>query len=330
MSKVIVTGANGFVGAWLVKGLLQQGHQVSILCRETSDLSDLQGLDFEKCIGDITEASSINTAFQGMDTVFHLAGLVSYKKSERPRMDLVNVLGTKNVVDSVKKNEVSKLVHFSSVVAIGAGFSADEVLNENSKFNLSPLNLGYFETKKQAEEIVLQAFQKKEIDCVILNPSTIYGPADAKKGSRSNQIKVAQGKMPFYTSGGVSVVGVENVIQGTLAAWKKGRSGERYILAGENLTIKRLFEMIAKEAGVLPPQVKLPTLVLHFLGAITEGLNQMGLKGPISSETAWTSTLFHWFDSSKAERELDFKPGSAEKAIAASVAWMKENGLLNR
>ncbi len=330
MSKVIVTGANGFVGAWLVKGLLQQGHQVSIFCRESSELSDLQGLEFEKRFGDITDISSTNKAFLGMDTVFHLAGLVAYKKSDRSKMDLVNVQGTNHVVESVKKNQVSKLVHFSSVVAVGAGFSADEILNENTKFNLSHLNLGYFETKRQAEQIVLQAFQKKEIDCVIVNPSTIYGPADAKKGSRSNQIKVARGKMPFYTSGGVSVVGIENVIQGTLAAWKKGRSGERYILSGENLTIKRLFELIAKEAGVSPPKVKLASPILHFLGAVTEGLKQVGLKGPISSETAWTSTLFHWFDSSKAQRELDFKPGSAEKAIAASVAWMKENGLINR
>ncbi|MEZ0391948.1 MAG: NAD-dependent epimerase/dehydratase family protein, partial [Pseudobdellovibrionaceae bacterium] len=192
------------------------------------------------------------------------------------------------------------------------------------------LDLGYFETKRKAELIVKEACQKNRLDAVILNPSTIYGPGDARKGSRKTQLKVAQGKFKFYTSGGVNVVAVEDAVDGIVSAWKKGRTGERYILSGDNLTIRSLFEMIAKEAGQAPPQILLPGPVLHGIGILGDFMAVLGMKSPISRENAWTSTLFHWFDSSKAQGELDFKPRPAEMAISQSIQWIKENGWLSK
>ncbi|MGZ5278363.1 MAG: SDR family oxidoreductase [Pseudobdellovibrionaceae bacterium] len=328
MAKVLVTGANGFLGSWVVRRLLNDGHQVYSLVRKTSDLSELEGIQTEYLYGDVTDLHSLLTSFQGMDAVFHLAGLIAYKKSDRPQMDRVNVEGTRNVVEACRAAHVKRLVHLSSVVAIGAAFSPDQILNEESPYNISHLNLGYFETKRQAEQIVKEAVQKNRVDAVILNPSTIYGPGDAKKGSRKTQLKVAQGKFKFYTSGGVNVVSVEDAVDGIVSAWKKGRAGERYILAGENLLIKELFELIAKEAGQEPPKYLLPSPVLHALGIVGDLMSSWGLKAPISRENAWTSTMYHWFDSSKAQRELDFKPRPAQMAISQSVKWIKENGLL--
>lgn len=329
MSKVIVTGANGFLGSWLTRQLIQDGHDVYALVRKNSDLSELEGAQCKFLYGDVTDLDSLRTAFQNMDAVFHLAGVIAYKKSQRPLMEKVNVGGTKNVVQACKELKTPRLVYLSSVVAIGGGRNKSDILDENSTYNISDLNLGYFETKKQAEEIVKSATNSGDIQSVILNPSTIYGAGDAKKGSRKMQLKVAQGKLKFYTSGGVNVVAAEDVVDGIIKGWLKGRNGERYILAGENITIKTLFETIAKEAGQSPPSFQLPTWLLHVIGMIGDLLEKVGLKGPLSRENAYTATMFHWFKSDKAQKELGFTPRPAASAIRSSVQWMKDQGLLS-
>lgn len=327
--KVLVTGANGFLGSWLTRRLIELGHDVSIIARSSSDLSELDGLEYKKLIGDVTDLPSLEKAFRGQDTIFHLAGVIAYKAADRPLMEKANVQGTANVVSAMKNASVHDLVYLSSVVAIGAGFSQHEVLNENSPYNIHHLNLGYFETKHEAEKIV-KAATGHELRSVILNPSTIYGAGDAKKGSRKMQIKVARHELPFYTPGGVNVVAVEDVIDGLLAAWKKGRSGERYILAGDNLLIKDLFAQIAEAAGVPAPQIQMPSFLLHGLGFLGDQAAHLGLKAPFSGENAWTSTLFHWFDNSKAKAELGFQPRPSAEAIRQSVQWMREKGYLNK
>ncbi|MFN7728661.1 MAG: NAD-dependent epimerase/dehydratase family protein [Bdellovibrio sp.] len=330
MSKVLVTGANGFLGSWLVRTLNEQGHEVSILARKSSDLSELEGLEYKTFFGDVTQPETLLQAFPGHETVFHLAGVVAYKKADRPLMQKVNVGGTQNVLSAIVPTNVSKLVYLSSVVAIGAGLSPKQVLDEDSSFNIHHLDLGYFETKHDGELLVRAACDLKKVDAVILNPSTIYGPGDAKKGSRKTQLKVAQGKFPFYTNGGVNVVDVDDCISGILAAWKKGRTGERYILAGENITIQDLFKLIAESAGVPAPSKRLPPWALYSLGWIGDRMTAVGLKGPVSMENAYTSQMYHWFDNSKAVRELGFQARPARKAIEKSVGWMREQGLLQR
>lgn len=326
--KVLVTGANGFLGSWLTRELVKEGHEVYALVRPTSDLSELEGIACKYLYGDVTDKDSLFKAFEGIDTVFHLAGLIAYKKSQRPQMDLVNVTGTRNVLEACEKHQVRRLVYLSSVVAVGAGFNKKQILNEESPYNVKDLNLGYFETKHQAEILVRKACQDGKVDAVMLNPSTIYGAGDAKKGSRKMQLKVAQGKLKFYTSGGVNVVAVEDVVAGIIAAWKIGRKGERYILSGENITIQELFQLIANEANTEPPFVKLPDTLLHAIGAIGDGLEKIGLKGPLSRENAYTATMYHWFDNSKAKKELAFNPRPAKEAIHNSVQWIKEQGLI--
>lgn len=323
---VLVTGATGFVGGWLVKALLEKGEHVHVLHRQSSSLEELEGLTFTSKIGDVTDSESVNSACQGVDTVFHLAGLVGYSRALRPAMQSVNVDGTQNVVYAVQKTG-AKLVYMSSVVAIGASFDR-KPLNEDSPYTIGKLNLGYFETKKAAEDLVIAACRSGKIQAVILNPSTIYGAADAKKGSRKTQIKVAQGKFPFYTSGGASIVSVHDVVSATLKAREAGKNGERYILCGENLTIKDLFGRIAKIAGVKPPPIYLPNGVVHTLGKVGDALEKIGRKGPVNGETAWTSTLYHWFDHSKATRQLGFNPRPAQEALQESVGWMKDNGII--
>lgn len=324
MKKVLVTGANGFLGSNLCKKLIANNYDVSILVRKSSDVSELASLKLNYLYGDVTDSESLDKNFSGQNYIFHLAGLISYKKYDRDKMERINVRGTENVINACIKNNIEKLLLLSSVVTVGSSFNA-EVLDENSEYKIKNLDLGYFETKREAEQKVIAAAKAGKIFAVCVNPSTIYGFADAKKGSRKNQIKVAQGKMGFYTGGGVNVVSVDDVTDGILLALDKGKNGERYILANENITIKKLFQMIAQSAHVAPPRFYLPAALLHLAGWIGDRL-----KKGLSSENAYTASMYHWFDASKAQRDLGFHPKkTAQQAIDDSVAWMKQNGYLN-
>ena len=325
--KVLITGGSGFVGGWLIRRLLGEDVQVHALRRKSSS-AKVDDKHVTSVWGDITDRASLVAATKGMDSVFHLAGHVGYSRAERELMEQINVQGTQNILDACRTNDVRRLVHMSSVVAVGASFDGKMPLNESSEFNLHALDLGYFETKWAAEQLVIKAARANHVDAVIVNPSTIYGAGDAAKGSRKVQLKVAQGKFKFFTGGGVSIVGVEEVAEATVAAWKKGASGERYILSGDNITIQKLFALIAEAADQPAPRFYLPNPLIKALGAMGDRLEKFGRKGPLNSETAWSSILYHWFDHGKATAALDFKPQSAEAAIQKSVGWMREKGLL--
>lgn len=327
--KVVVTGANGFLGQWLVQRLVKEGLDVHALVRSEKSAEDLKKYRCQLVFGDVTDPGSLEKAFAEASTVFHLAGVIAYKASERALMEQVNVQGTENVIQACADQKVQTLFHLSSVVAIGAGFNKSQILNEKSEYGISNLNLGYFETKHKAEQLVVQAYKKGLCDVKMVNPSTIYGFGDAKKGSRKMQIKVARGELKYYTPGGVNVVAVEDVIDGIMSCWKTGRSAERYILSSDNLTIQQLFEIIAKAAGVPAPKTELPAWAMHAIGWTGDFVRQFGVPFPLSKENAWTSTMFHWFDNSKAKQELQFRPSPSTRAIENSVQWMKENHYLD-
>lgn len=332
--KALITGANGFLGAHLTAKLTSQGLDCFALIRPNSDISELSELSKTQRLkfvnGDITHKESLDQVLEKIqpDIIFHLAGYVGYKKSERALMEKVNVQGTAKLLESMVQNKIPRIIHVSSVVAVGAGFTSSQVLDENSNYNLSHLDLGYFETKRKAELLVKQYTDEGRIQSVILNPSTIYGPADAKKGSRKTQLKVAQGKFKFYTSGGVSIVSVEDVIEGIYQGFLKGRNGERYILSGENITIKSLFERIAGFANVPAPKYQIPNWVLHTLGFVGDSLSSVGFKDTVSSENAWSAILYHWFSNEKAKKELGIQFKDANYSLKQSVDWMRAQKLI--
>ncbi len=327
--RVLVTGGTGFIGGWLVRALHKAGHDVVLLYRGTQALEELAPFVRYGVQGDVTQPDTLKEALTGADAVYHLAGVVGYDPRERGLMERVNVQGTQNVVDAALKANVQRFVHLSSVVAVGASFDKS-VLNEGSPYNLSHLNMGYFETKRQAEEIVLRAVKEHGLPALCLNPATVYGSGDALKGSRKMQVKVARGELSVYPPGGVNIVHIQDVIDCLLKALQYGQIGERYILAGENLLLKDVFERIAKIAGARPPRRKIPKTAMLALGQLGDLMNRCGLKGPLTSENAWAACLYHWFDSSKAQETFGFQPRSADLALLESVNWMKEHGLLKK
>ena len=317
--KTLVTGASGFLGGWLCKTLCEKKCEVHTLLRPTSNKHNLQNLNLHFHTGDVIDLDSFMKAAEGVDLIFHLAGVVSHSEKDLTIMKKVNVQGTAHAVEVAQKRG-AKLIHISSVVTVGAS-AKPLVLNEDSSYDPALSQIGYFHTKKQAEILVQEACKKEKISAVILNPSTIYGEGDMQKQSRKVQAKVAQGRFPFYTSGGVSIVDVQSVVDACLQAVERGRQGERYILSGENISIKKLFSLIAKAAGVKPPFIHLNNFLLRILAEAGIGLQKLGLSSPVSRESAHLARLYHWFDHSKASQELDFTPMKAEQAIENSVKW---------
>ncbi len=317
--------------------LLDEGFEVRALVRSKNRVSDLDGMKVELAEGDVSDFDSVESACRGVSAVFHLAGLIAYRSSQRAAMERVNVTGTKNIIRAIQSprgaHGKARLLHMSSVTAVGAGFSPQQVLDESSPFNLHHLQLGYFETKWAAEQAVLRACREGLLDAVIINPSTVYGPGDAKKGSRKSQLKVAQGRLPFYPPGGVNVVHVDDVVELCMRVFKKGQSGDRTIASGENLLIKDVFDVIAQLSGVKPPTLQLPRRALLALGHFGDGLERIGLdrigvRGPISLENAWTAILYHWFHNKKAREEFGFNPRPANEALEASIRWSKDHNYI--
>jgi dihydroflavonol-4-reductase len=325
--SVLVTGATGFLGRHLVKDLCQKGFDVSILARESSNLEPFGNLGIKVFYGDITDRLALLQATKNQSHVYHLAGFIAYKRTDRQKMEKINVEGTANVLDACITNNVNKVLHLSSVVTVGANFQP-EPLNENSPYTLSKYNLGYFETKRKAEQLALQAYKNDQLPVYIINPSTIYGAGDGTKGSRKTQIKVAQGRFRLYPPGGVNVVYAQDVIGAIHLCLEKGKPGRRYIISGDNMTIQELFACIADIAGVPPPHIPIPRLAMKLMGAFGDFIRKLGYETSMSSETAITASLYHWFSNQRAVEELEFQPTPARKAIEESVSWMKENGLL--
>jgi len=321
-----VTGGTGFVGSFLVDRLLSENYTVDLLVRDPSKYNKThKNLNVLK--GDITDPESLKQLSVNTDVIFHLAGLVAYKKKDRQKMEEVNVQGTKNVVEAYKNKKIKKFIHMSSTCAVGVSFDGKVPLTEDSPYNVRKYDFGYFETKRLAEEYIVEQCQKGLINASIINPSTIYGAGDAEKGSRNVQLKVAKGKFPLYTPGGANIIGVEEVVDCLIKVVKLGKNGERYIIAGENISIKKLFATIARFAGQKEPNILLPNFLLTILGHIGDVFTYFGMSFPVSSENAKVSTLYHWFDSSKAQKELGLSPLPAETYIKRSVDWVVENKL---
>jgi dihydroflavonol-4-reductase len=292
--------------------------------RENSSLKNLAPLGCEIVYGDITDKKSVAAAVQGADIVFHLAALNATRRSQTEELEKVNVDGTANVVRACRKQKVKKLIHVSSVVTLGANIAAKYSALDEKAGGLS-LPYANIATKRRGEKIVLKAARSKKLFAVVVNPGMIYGAGDARKAARQGNVQVARGKIPFYTKGGVNVVAVEDVVEGLLAASERGRSGERYILAGENLTMRELLSTIAESAGVRAPRFQLPSWLLYRIGVLSDWL---GFDSAISRENVHIATLYHWVSSHKAQLELGFRPTSAKAAIIRSVQWMRENDLL--
>ena len=328
--QVAITGATGLVGSNLAIELLNQGHTVRCTKRASSKVKHLDDFAIEWVDGDLGDAEGLKRAFDGADAVFHCAALTEVWNRPTPALIRTNVEGTRNVLEAVRACQTPRLVHCSSVVAVGLSEDG-QPSNETAVWNFDKYGLddGYAITKRDSEKLVRQAVSTG-LDAVIVNPTYMFGPFDAKPSSGSLIRELVRGRIPGYTTGYNNFVDVRDVCKGMIAAWLKGRQGERYILGNRNLSYHELFDMISQVAGLRTRRQRIPPPLAVLVGYVGE-LNQLlsGREQRLNRMTVrYSLTDKFIFSSEKAKAELGYAPGTVEKGIEDALKWFKEQKML--
>ena len=330
MGSVLVTGATGFVGAAVARRLIAAGKNLRYLHRAGSDTRNIDGLPGERAIGDLGDAASLARAVEGCEAVYHVAADYRLWVPKPEEIYRINVEGSVALVRAAMKAGVHRIVYCSSVAVLGInkdGTASDET---------TPVSLGemighYKRSKFLAEEAVRNVVAAEKAPVVIVNPSTPVGPRDIKPTPTGRLIRdAALGKMPAYVDTGLNVVHVEDVAEGHLLAHDKGRIGERYILGGDDMSLRDIIGAVAAAANRKPPSVRLPRRALYPLAYAVEGWARVvSKKEPLFTvDGLRMAGKLMYFSSAKAKRELGYAPRPGREALTDAVKWMREAGLL--
>jgi dihydroflavonol-4-reductase len=322
-----VTGATGFVGSHVARVLALQGAELRLLVRSSSDLRNIQELRAEQVTGDLRDAAGLKKAVSGCEVIFHVAADYRLWVRDPDEMYRSNVEGTRAVLEAAKANGVRRVVYTSSVATMGFG-SNGHLANEDSPVSLANMIGPYKRSKFMAEKIALQA-GKSEIDVVVVNPTTPVGEQDIKPTPTGRiVVDFLKKKFPAYVDTGLNLVDVADCARGHAAALEKGRSGERYILGGENLTLKQILDKLGAIAGLPSPKIRVPYVIALATGVVDEVITGRLLKreprATIDAVRMGRKKMF--VSSEKAERELAWKTVPVDRALRRAVEWFRANG----
>lgn len=320
--KVLVTGAAGFIGRSVVETLLEEGHSVSALVLPHTDAASLLSLKAEVKVGDVTDRGSIVRAARGADAVIHTAAFVSLYSRRMDEMRRVNITGVEHVASAALEAGVKRMVHLSSIVAVGASSDGTPV-TEDFPWPFQEAGIPYVITKREAEKLALR-FVDRGLEVVILNPGLVVGAPDPRGSDPGGIQKFLRGQLYFLPEGGASFVDVGDVARMAVAALTRGRSGQRYLIGGENLTLEAYYELLEGLSGVARPRLRLSQSMLRGLGGGLSALTALtGFQGPLSPQVLWMAR-FRWFaDCTKARNELGLSPISIRESLARAVAWYR-------
>ncbi len=319
--KVFVTGGNGFIGSVVVRSMLAEGHKVHCLLRATSNTDRIAGLPVVRVDGDVRDAAAVTRGAAGVDAIIHLASLSSWNDIDSPLLDEVVEGGTRNVLAAARPAK-TRVVFVSSILAVNAS-SEPRTFDEQSEWTVSDRKLSYSRSKRAAEAMCLEAWRNEGVPVVIVNPGEVYGPNDTALITACNLIDFAKSKPVLVCSGGTSVVYVDDVALAIVRAMEKGTPGERYILGGENLTVRQLAELCLELLGQKKKIVQIPNPVIKGLTAVARTLH---IPLPYNPHVVPYATKFWFMDSSKAQRELGVKFRPARETLQPTLAWLRESG----
>ncbi len=327
--KAFVTGGTGFVGANLVRLLLAEGYEVKALVRPDSRLDNLRGLDVEIVKGDLQDAD-LSQKMQGCQVLFHVAAHYSLWQSERDRLHDSNVLGTCSILAAARKAKIERTVYTSSVAAIGVDKSGKAV-GESYQSPPEALVGHYKKSKYWAEQEAKKAALLGQ-DIVIVNPSTPIGPWDIKPTPTGDIIlRFLRRQMPAYVQTGLNLVDVRDVARGHLLALEKGKSGERYILGHQNLTLKEFFSELAMITGLSAPQKTIPFWLPLSVAWIDEYILAKWGKFPsVPLDGVKMSQHSMYYDTSKAVQELGLPQTPIRQAMQDAVNWFVSYGYVDK
>ncbi len=327
---VLVTGATGFVGSAVVRKLLAAGEAVRVLARSNSNRQNIDGLDVQLSIGDLTAPETLAPAVKECSAVFHVAADYRLWTRHPDEMMHTNIEGSKALIVAAMDAGVERIVYTSSVAALGINKDGTPT-DETTPSSLDDMIGVYKRSKFLAEEAVHDLVAQKKAPVVIVNPSAPVGPRDIKPTRTGELIAdAAAGRMPAFVDTGLNVVHVDDVAEGHLLAWRKGKIGERYILGGENLPLAEILREISELVGRKPPRISIPHNVVMPIAYIAEALTRLsgGEKPLVAVDEVRMARKKMYFTSEKAQRELGYYPRPVREAFADAVLWFREHGYL--
>ena len=325
--RTFVTGGTGFVGGAVVKTLLEAGHTVRALVRPGTNTRQLDGLPVERVLGDLSDQESLQNGIRGCDWVFHVAALYSYWGHPWEDFYRANVAGTQRVLEIAQAAGVSRVVHTSSIAALGIPKDGSPG-TEQTPVSLDDMVGHYKRSKFMAEQAALD-FAKRGLPVVVVNPAAPVGVADHKPTATGKMIlDFLKGKMPAYVDTTLTIVDVEDVALGHLLAAERGRVGERYILGGEILSLKQILDLLAEVSGRPPVRFRIPHAVAFAWAYLDVALAKVlpGYTPQATPEKVKISKRGEGFDSAKAVKELGFPQTRARVALQKAVDWYREHG----
>ena len=328
--RVLVTGASGFVGSAVARKLKDRGFAVRALVRNTSPTAHLAALDLEYARGDLRDPSSVTEAMRGVRYLFHVAADYRLWAPDPDEILRNNLASTQNIMTAARDAGVERIVYTSSVATLKCrqeGAPSDETM---------PLTeeqaIGAYKRSKVAAERLVERAVAQGLPAVIVNPSTPIGPFDIKPTPTGRIIvEAAAGRMPAFVDTGLNMVHVDDVAEGHLLAFDKGRIGERYILGGQNATLSEILAVVAAEMGRKPPKVKIPRPAIVPLAFAAEMVARRTRREPfVTLDGLRMSKNRMFFSAAKAERELGYNARPYAEGIRDAIAWFREAGYLKR
>jgi dihydroflavonol-4-reductase len=322
-----VTGATGFLGSHVARVLAEQGAQLRLLVRPTSDLRNIADLNAERVEGDLRDPASIEKALTGCDALFHVAADYRLWVRDPEQMHRSNVEGTRGLIEAARRQGVRRIVYTSSVATMGFG-SNGTLADENSPVSLADMIGPYKRSKFLAEQVAFEA-ARSGVDVVVVNPTTPIGERDLKPTPTGRiVVDFLKRKFPAYVDTGLNLVDATECARGHVRALENGRSGERYILGGENLTLKQILDRLGAITGLPSPKVKLPYIFALAAGVVDETVTGriLGREPRATIDAVRMGRKKMFITSAKAERELGWRSVPVDDALRRSVEWFRANG----
>jgi dihydroflavonol-4-reductase len=322
-----VTGATGFVGSHVARALAQQGASLRLLVRRSSNPKNIAQLNADLVTGDLRDAASLEKSISGCDVVFHVAADYRLWVRDPEEMYRTNVEGTRAILDAARRNHVRRVVYTSSVATMGF-MSNGQAADEESPVSLANMIGPYKRSKFLAEQVAIAAARRGQ-DVVVVNPTTPVGERDIKPTPTGRiVVDFLKRKFPAYVDTGLNLVDVKQCASAHIAALEKGRCGERYILGGENLTLKQILDKLAAITGLPSPWVKVPYVLALATGVVDEIITGRvrGREPRATIDAVRMGRKKMFVVCAKAERELGWKVTPVDDALHRAVAWFRENG----
>jgi dihydroflavonol-4-reductase len=326
--KALVTGATGFVGAAVARALIREGWQVRALARPGSDRRNIQALPVEVSEGNLADRPSLDRALSGCEALFHVAADYRLGAPDPRQLYQTNVEGTRNILEAAREAGVRRVVYTSSVGTLGIPADGSPG-NEDTPVGVADMIGHYKRSKFLAEQLVREA-ALAGAPVVIVNPSTPIGPGDVKPTPTGQVVlDAAAGRMPAYVDTGLNIVHVDDVAAGHVLAFHRGRPGERYILGGQDMTLREILFEIARLTGRKPPRVRLPMGVVLPIAYVADAVARVtGRPGRVTLEGVRMSRKHMFFSSDKARRELGYAWRAPTEALRDAIAWLRAQGSL--